>query len=122
VTIAQAELALEVDRPDHVGASDGSLRSAGMGADLGASASADTAVPDQDAVDGRGGGDPGRGMSLEEQLVELAGAPAPSCTQLEDLADHRGRRRVGALLRPMGAIGQTVGPETAAIPKLMTTW
>jgi hypothetical protein len=68
-------------------------------------------VPDQDTVDGRGGGDLGRGMSLEQELGELAGAPVPSFTQLEDLADHRGRSRVGALLRPMGAIGQTVRPE-----------
>ena len=109
--IAEAELAFEVDRPDHIGASDRGLRPAWVSADLRSPAAGHAAVPDQDAMDGRGGGHLRRGMSLEEELVELAGAPAPMLTELEDLADHCGCRGMRALLGPMRAVGETVGAE-----------
>jgi hypothetical protein len=50
-------------------------------------------------------------MGLEEELVKLAGAPAPGAVELEDLSDHGGRGSVGAGVRSMRAIGETVGPE-----------
>ena len=49
------------------------------------------------------------GVIVEQQLMELAGAPAPGFPELEDRANHRRRGGMGALLGPMGAIGQAVG-------------
>jgi hypothetical protein len=43
------------------------------------------------------------GMRLEQQLVELAGDPAPGFAKLEDLANHRGRSGEGTLLGPGGS-------------------
>jgi hypothetical protein len=50
-------------------------------------------------------------VCLEQELVEFAGAPAPGLTELQDLANHAGCGGVGALLGPMGAIGQALGAE-----------
>jgi hypothetical protein len=50
-------------------------------------------------------------MGLGQQLVQLAGAPAPAPAELEDLPNHRGCGGVGALLRAVGAIGQTLGAQ-----------
>jgi len=82
-----------------------------MGADPGAAAGADAAVPDQDSVNGRGRAHLGRGMRLGQELMKLAGAPAPRRAELEDLANHRGCGGVGTLLGPVGAIDQAVGAE-----------
>jgi hypothetical protein len=81
-----------------------------MGPDLGAPPP-DATVADENPMDRRGGRDLGGRVSFEEELVELASAPAPVPAELEDLADHRRGRSVRALLRSVGAIGQAVGPE-----------
>jgi hypothetical protein len=92
-----------------------------MGADAGASAVLDAAMADQDPVNGRDGGNRNRGVCLEQELVEFASAPAPSLAELEDLANHRRRGRVRALLRAIGAIGEALGPEPGvAVEPLVT--
>jgi hypothetical protein len=53
--IAQAELALEVDRPDHIGAGDRRVGTPGMGPDPGPPAVADAAMAHQDPMNRRGG-------------------------------------------------------------------
>ncbi len=60
-----------------------------------------------------GGRHLGSRMRLEQELVELASAPAPMLPELEDLANQRGLGGVRALLRPMGAIGEALGPSRA---------
>jgi hypothetical protein len=57
-----------------------------MGPDPGAPTVADAAMAYQDPVNGRGGRHLGGRVGLEEELVELAGAPAPGLPELEDLA------------------------------------
>ena len=109
--IAQLELALEVDRPDDIRAGDRGRRRARMGSALRAAAARDAAMPDEDAVDRRSDGDLVSRVGVEEQLVELAGAPAPGLAELEDLADEGRRGGVGAALGPMRAIGKALGPE-----------
>jgi len=49
---------------------------------------------------------------VEQELVELAGAPAPGLSELENLMDDRRLSGVGTLLGPVGAIGEAVGPES----------
>jgi hypothetical protein len=68
-------------------------------------------MADQDPMDGGDGRHVVRGAAIEQQLVELAGAPAPVLPELKDLANPRRGRGVRALLRAMGAIGEAVGPE-----------
>jgi hypothetical protein len=82
-----------------------------MGSDPRAPGVTDATVPDQDAVNGRGGRHLGRRVRFEQELMKLAGTPAPGFAELEDLANHRGGRGMRALLGPVGAIGEAVGPE-----------
>jgi hypothetical protein len=76
-----------------------------MGSDPGAPTVADAAMAHQDPVNGRGGRHLGGRVSLEEELVKLAGAPAPGLAELEDLANDRRGSGMRTLLRPMGVIG-----------------
>jgi hypothetical protein len=84
---------------------------AGMGPDVGAPPPPGPAMAYQDAMDRRRPGPLDSGMGVEQELVELAGTPAPGLAKLEDLADHCGRGGMGTLLRPVGAVGETVGAE-----------
>jgi hypothetical protein len=83
-----------------------------MSSALRAAAAWDSAMPHQDPVDRR----PDRHLigrvRIEEQLVELAGAPAPGLAELQDLADEGGRGGMGAVLGPMRPIGEALGPES----------
>ncbi len=81
-----------------------------MGADLGAAATTDAAVAHQDPVNGGDGWHRLAGMGLGQELVEFAGAPTPSSPELEDLADHGGRGRVG--IAPFAAADLTIGKVT----------
>jgi hypothetical protein len=50
-------------------------------------------------------------VSLEQELVKFAGAPAPGLAELENLANHRRGGGMRTPLGSMGAIGQAVGAE-----------
>jgi hypothetical protein len=101
--IAELELAFEVDGPNDIRARDRRLRPAGMRAPLGPSAPPSAPVPFQNAVERRDGGDLVNRIRIEQELVKLAGAPAPRFPQLENLANQRGIRRMRARLWTMGA-------------------
>lgn len=80
---------------------------------LRAPAARDAAMLDQDPVNRRSDGNLIGRVRVEEELVELAGAPAPGLPEGENLADEAGRGRMGAVLGPMGAVGETLGTETS---------
>lgn len=85
--IPQLELALEVDGPDDIGPGDRGLRAVRMRPHVGAAAT-DAAMAHQDPVNGGDGRHRLARMRFAEELVELAGAPAPGPAELEDLPDH----------------------------------
>ncbi len=62
-------------------------------------------------MDRRDGGHRFTGVGLAQELVELAGPPAPRLSELQDLANHRGRGGMRTWLRSVRAIGQALRAE-----------
>jgi hypothetical protein len=80
-----------------------------MSPNPGGPATRDAAMPDQDAMNRRSRRHMVGWVIVEQELVELAGPPAPHLPELEDLANHR---RVGGAEESPQLMREPLGRRT----------